>query len=207
MDFAGLHHLNELKEQWQVRSKASTASTTAITTTPTTDFTVTATHDQSATGHNSDPSDPPKTDATVNDKDRVLSQLTNNKQFIALQQCEHKDVVIIAKHLCGSATDLAIRSLLVYRVDDKATGTTDSSSTSSGIASGTNANSSSSSSSSNTTSSSAGPGLSSGSDGVQGVVLDARAKGCAIATCCHHVSLLLLYTLMKNLISYITTEL
>lgn len=52
-----------------------------------------------------------------------------------------RSVVVIAKHLCGVATDLAIRSLLVYRNESNEK------------------------------------------------ILDSKAKGLAIATCCHHVSI------------------
>ena len=181
MDFSGLQHLNELKEQWQLKNKAPLPTTSTSAVTSTSAATADLGHD--ANGHNSDQSNPAKTDTTANDRDKVLRQLVNNEQYIELQQCEHKDVVIIAKHLCGAATDLAIRSLLAYKVGDKATGTADSSSS---------------------TAASAGPsssaGISSISDGDRaGVVLDARAKGCAIATCCHHVSPLLLLSHLVHL--------
>ena len=170
MDFSGLHHLNELKAEWQQKSKIPTAVTTTSTTTGTA---ADADLGHDANGHNSDPPGPLATNGTVSDRDNQLSQLINNKQYIELQQCEHKDVVIIAKHLCGAATDLAIRSLLAYKVDDKATGTIRSASGSSNT---------------NGSSGSSGGAISSDESSEQGVVLDARAKGCAIATCCHHVS-------------------
>lgn len=171
MDFSGLQHLNELKAEWQLKNKVPLAisnTTTPTTTAAFTTITDAKVMDLSSNGHNSDLSSPPKPNVTANNRDKIPSQLINNKQYIELQQCEHKDVVIIAKHLCGAATDLAIRSLLAYKVDDKATGTMRSASGSSD----TNG--------------------SSGSSG-SGVVLDARANGCAIATCCHHVNNLLFY--------------
>jgi hypothetical protein len=57
---------------------------------------------------------------------------------------DHKKVVIMAKHLCGAATDLALRSLNAF----------------------------------------VAPSADDGAGG--GAVLAARARGLAIATCCHH---------------------
>jgi len=64
----------------------------------------------------------------------------------------HKKVVIMAKHLCGAATDLALRSLNAFVAPSADGGD--------------------------------GSGSSSGAGG--GAVLAARARGLAIATCCHH---------------------
>lgn len=71
-----------------------------------------------------------------------------------------KSVVIVAKHLCGLATDLAIRSLDAFKNNsDNSSSKQDQSNRLKQIV---------------------------GENSVE--LLDQRARGLAIATCCHHVN-------------------